>query len=93
MALKPAGKAILITVAAVVIGVGGVYSGILDKFTKKKPDEVVSAPMPQSAETTQAPAPAPDPVPVVHAPPEPTPQAAPSKGDAFDQLIRQSGAK
>lgn len=100
MALKPAGKAMLIIGVVAVIGGGIVMSGALDKIghTKQSPvngdgEVVKTAPMPQVAypETSTQVYSAPT------APAAPAPQpaaAAPSnQGDALDALIRQSGKK
>jgi hypothetical protein len=90
MALKPAGKAILIGALAVAAAVVGIYSGVLDKPHRKPPEAAVVAPMPQTESVAERPAPTPEPAPVVQVPVE---QPAVKKNDAFDALIRESGTK
>lgn len=91
MAMKPAGKAILIGVVTIGIAVGVYQSGVLTP----KPKEVVEAPVqqgnpvPQSVESVKAAA---DEA-ARAATASPQPAAAPAQPDAFDALIRQSGKK
>lgn len=89
MAMKPAGRAIVAGLF-VVVGLAALhFGGVFDKL-KKKGEEIQAvqpAPEPPPSPVVERPAPAPEPAPVVAAP------QSSNKGDAFDQLIRQSGTK
>lgn len=93
MAMKPAGKAILIGVFAL-IAVGGIYqSGVLKSAPKP---EVVEAPVPEPMPAVSAKEAADEAAQAATAarptPPQPI-NTPPQQSDAFDQLIRQSGKK
>lgn len=99
MAMKPAGKAIVAAVVVLGAIAGAHFGGVFDKL--KKQGEATVAVQPASTQGPSEPVPMP-PERTITAPPEPaaapasTPQPVNSpvrQSDAFDQLIRQSGAK